>query len=261
MSTLAVLQSRFQAFVESGRPDIVSAIVDGPRVDAATRLGIYAFAYRSRLTEVLETDFPALKVLAGDELFESIAHSYIARFPSDHPNARWFGRHLLSFLMDTAPFDSQPVLAEMAGFEWAMSLAFDAADEPVLAVADLAGVPGEQWPSLTFKMHPSLQPLELRWNVPAFWSAVHQEASLPVPASSPAAVPWIVWRRDLTTYFRSLPADETAMLDAACGGANFSALCEVLMEWHAPEVVPVRAIECVKGWIEAGFVSRCGVSA
>ena len=98
MSTYVSLQDQFQRYVLTGEKGILSAVVDGPRLDASGRLDVYAHGYRLRLIEVLDADYPALHTLAGDELFEQLARAYIAAHPSVFPNARWFGIHLPHFL-------------------------------------------------------------------------------------------------------------------------------------------------------------------
>ena len=249
------LQDQFQRYVLTGEDTILPAVVDGPRLDAKGRLDVYAIGYRLRLIDILDADYPVLHVLAGDELFEQLARAYIAAHPSVFPNARWFGIHLPHFLASDAVFISQPVLAEMAKFEWAMSLAFDSADDPVLAIAKLAVLPPAAWSTLGFRLHSSLQRAALAWNVPAFWRAVTREEELPIPARLPTSAPWIVWRRELTTYFRSLESDEDAALDLIGADGSFADMCEVLCEWHEPEDVPAHAMTLLKRWIEEGLIS------
>ena len=255
MSIHATVQNQFQNFILAGQTDILRAVVDGPRLDAKGRLDVYADGYRSRLIEILDADYPALHALAGDDLFDHLARAYIAAHPSVFPNARWFGFHLAGFLANDAAFTSQPVLAEMAKFEWAMSLAFDSADDPVLDIAELASLPSEAWSILGFRMHSSLQRMELAWNVPAFWLAVTREHEPPTPEQSTETAPWIVWRRALTTYYRSLDADEAAALDLIARDGSFADMCEVLCDWHQPEAVPAIAMTLLKRWIAEGLIS------
>ena len=256
MSAHVALQENLQKYVLTGDREILPAIKDGPRLDAAGRLDVYANGYRLRLIEVLDADYPALHVLAGDDLFEQLARAYIAAYPSVFPNARWFGIHLPRFLESEPVFVSQPVLAEMAAFEWAMSLAFDSPDDPVLGIAALVGLAPEVWSTGTFKLHRSLHRVELAWNVPAFWRAVTREEDPPTPEQSPETASWIVWRRDLTTYFRSLEGAESAALDLIGSGGNFAGMCELLCDWYEPEEVPALAMTTLKRWLDEGLISE-----
>ena len=254
MNKYATLQDQFQNYVLKGDGAILPAVMDGPRLDARSRLDVYANGYRLRLIEILDADYPALHALAGDDLFAQLATAYIAAHPSAFPNARWFGVHLPCFLAGDAAFFSQRVLAEMATFEWAIGLAFDSADDPVLDIAELATLPAEAWSTLGFRLHRSLQLVELAWNVPAFWHAVTREEDPPAPEQSPVAA-WIVWRRELTTYFRSLEPDEAAALHAIHRDGNFADMCEILCASHEPEAVPGLAMTLLKRWIKDGLIS------
>lgn len=260
MNAYTTLQNQLQNYILNGSGDILPAIVDGPRLDAKSRLDVYANGYQLRLIEVLDADYPGLHVLAGDDLFDQLVRAYITAHPSVFPNARWFGMHLPQFLASDAAFSAQAVLSEMASFEWAMSLAFDSEDDPALDIAALGSLPDDAWSNLAFQLHSSLQRIELAWNVPAFWQAVTNEQDPPVPAESSNSVPWIVWRCDLTTYFRSLEIDEAAALEVLRGGRNFAEMCEVLCDWHEPEQVPMVAMTLLKCWIDEGFISSLRVS-
>ncbi|MCY7388193.1 MAG: DNA-binding domain-containing protein [Burkholderiales bacterium] len=255
MSTYATLQKQLQNYVLSGERDVLSEVMDGPRLDALGRLDVYATGYQLRLIEILDADYPALHVLAGDDLFDQLARAYIAAHPSVFPNARWFGLHLPQFLAGDAAFSAQTVLAEMARFEWAMNLAFDCTDDPILDIAELASLPGEAWSTVDFQLHSSMQRVELAWNVPAFWQAVTRAEDPPIPAQSPNAAAWMVWRRELTIYFRSLETDEAAALEALQGGGNFARICEILCDWHEPGQVPTTAMALLKRWIDEGLIS------
>ena len=261
MNATAHLQRLFQAFVVDGTGEIMPAIVDGPRAGADRRLAIYANAYRSRLAEVLDSDFPALHALARDELFRDIAHAYAAAYPSTQPNARWFGRHLLSFLRGDDRFSGHCALIEMAAFEWAMSLAFDAADDATFSFEQLSQVPADDWPALQFGKHASLQCFELTTNVPAYWLAVQRSHEPPQISTTEQASSWIVWRRELTVFYRSLEEDETWAIDAAFRGQTFAELCVGLEQWHSPADVPLRAAQLLKRWVEEGLILRRGTSA
>ena len=261
ISNASTLMRDFQAHVLHGSTTILPAIIDGPRINAETRLAIYANGYRSRLQEVLDTDYPALHMLAGDELFGQLAQAYIAAHPSVSPNARWFGMNLAEFLNSQEPFASHSVLTEMAVFEWAMGLAFDAIDTPVVLIDELAALASDSWPQLGLTMQASMQRLTMRWNVPAFWQAVQDKCDAPGLVQAESFTAWVVWRRVHTVYFRSLNADEAWALNAVSAGATFAALCEGLGEWHDAESVAVRAVELLRQWIDDQLISGLQITS
>jgi hypothetical protein len=252
MSGLAQIQARFQDHL-LGRCEAPDDLVRHPAGDdsASDRLDIYRNAYAARLVGVLRQDFPGVAALAG-EGFDDLARAYLARHPSTAPAVRQLGRHFAEFLDRR-----DPVLAGMARFEWALAAAFDAPDCAPLTFADLAGLPPDAWTDLRLLFVPSLRRLDLDASVPEAWSAVQEGRALPSPGCG-AAMPWVVWRRDLTPHFRPLAADEATMLDAARNGAGFGVLCQSLCVWHAPEAASARAAGLLRAWLDQALVAATG---
>ncbi len=252
---LPSLQGSFQQYLLTLAGDMKQEIVSDA-LDAETRLRIYADAYRLRLLEALETDFIALRAALGCEAFESMGRAYIDAYPSDHYSVRYFGRHLARFLADSAPYGAQPVLADIARFEWAMTDAFDAPDADVASVADMAAVAPENWPTLRFTLHPSLQRIELQWNASAIWHAADKDEVPPDPVQSEFPVGWMIWRQGLQIYFRSLSVDQAWMLDALRSSQSFAEICEGLTEWIDAQHVALHAAGLLKQWFEDGLISQ-----
>ena len=227
-------------------------VVDAGAVSAPQRLGIYASGYQLRLIEALQTDYPVVLALTGESRFDALARRYIATHPSRHPNLRWYGAGIAAHLRKQDA--SRPVLAEVAQFEWAVGLAFDAADAPVLALDDMARVSPELWPGLGFTLHPAVQRFALHWNAPALWAAHSDGTSL---RARKAAVPqtWAVWRRAQTPRYRRLPADEAWALGAVARGRNFALLCAGLCRWVPQAQAPLRAATLLKTWVAEGMIS------
>lgn len=260
MGTLARLQHDFQDYVLGKRKRVVRAVRSSSRREAVAGMDVYARAYELRLLEVLRTDFPALRALAGDDVFETVGRAYIRAHPSDSPNARWFGKRFAPFLAQGGSSPPSDVMAEMARFEWAMGLAFDAPDRTALSMDQLARIPHESFAGATFMLHPSVQRIALKWNVPAFWKAIESKADPPSLTAAPEPVQWVVWRPQLATYFRSVESDETLALNAVAEERTFGAVCEALAVVIEPSEVPPRAAQLVRRWTEEGLLGRARLS-
>ncbi len=248
------LESAFQDYILRGEGPFLAGIVGTANADAALRLGVYVAAYRLRLIEALETDFPALRAVLGLDRFEPLCRTYIDAHPSDHYSLRYFGRHLARFVAQTAPWSDEPHLAELARFEWALVDAFDAADSSVATAEDMAGIAPEQWPKLAFAPHASVQRLDLEWNAPSLWQANDREQPLPAPTRAPHPLGWVIWRQGLQNYFRELDAAEAFALDAMLRGESFAAICEGLTEWIDAQNVALHAAGLLKLWLTDGLI-------
>jgi hypothetical protein len=255
MNPLLQTQREFQRHILCGEGDIAEEISGPDQAFRDTRLGVYYDAYRLRLIEVLGSDFETLRAFAGEEEFDFIARAYIDRHPSEFRNVRWFGGRLADFLREDSRYRARPALAELADFEWALGLAFDAPDAPALAFGDLASLPAEAWSGIVFHAHPSLHSLELSWNIPAIWNAIDRKETPPEPLSTGEPVTVAVWRKDYNSHFRSLPGDEAKMLRAALAGASFPQMCEQLALEHGEDAAAARAAELLRGWVDQGWLS------
>ena len=255
-SPLLKLEQDFKDCMLDNRLDMRGQVVGNARAGAEERVKVYVDGYRLRLLEVMEDNFTGLHTLVGDEEFDRLGRAYIDAHPSTHPSVRWFSKKLEAFLRATPPYDTHPYLAEMAAFEWAQGLVFDAADDPVADMQALASVAPEAWAGLRFRFHASLRRLELVWNVPQAWVSMDVGDAPPelVAAESPAS--WVLWRADLTTRWRSLGEDEAWVLDAAREGRSFAELCEGLCRWHEATDVALKAASFLKLWFSDGLISR-----
>ncbi|RUR19488.1 DUF2063 domain-containing protein [Legionella sp. km535] len=260
MTELLDLQSQFQKFLLTGHSNIKNSIEQTGQVLIDTRLGIYRDAYKSRLIESLTTSYPALHAYLGTEEFNKLCGSYIDAHPSSYRSIRWYGDALAEFVHH---YYDKPYayLAELAEFEWKMTLAFDAADDPVLTVQEMGNVPAESWAGLQFTLHSSVQRLNHFWNaIPVWYTLIHDQA-LPEINKTIKATSWVVWRTSeyLIQYY-SMSEEEAWALDAVIQGLSFGELCEGLCQWIAVEEVGIKAASFLKSWIQNGILSRLLIS-
>ncbi|HKR33938.1 MAG TPA: DNA-binding domain-containing protein [Steroidobacteraceae bacterium] len=254
MTALVGLQRDLQRHVLSGDAAIVTAVNDTPAVPVATRLNVYSNAYRIRLADALAANMPRLKELLGEEQFSAVAGAYVDAHPSRFASIRWFGDRLAEVLAQAHP--SQPWLAELARWEWALASSFDAKDASAVGVECLATIAPGDWGELRLQFHPSVQYLELATNAQALFKALSEEQQPPQPAILASPQPWLLWRQDLKTQYRSLDAAESAGLQVTRAGGTFGAMCEVLCEWHDADEVPLAAAGMLKRWIVEELLVR-----
>jgi hypothetical protein len=247
MTQLANLQRELQRHVLSGDAAITSAVIGTTAVPAATRLAVYSNAYRIRLADALGSNMPQLRQFLGDEAFGAIAGSYIDECPSRFASIRWFGGRLAQSLAQSHP--ALPWLAELAQWEWALAASFDAEDAHIVGIEALASVAPGDWAGLRLQFHPSVQYLELATNAQLLFKALSEEQPLPEPALLERAQPFLLWRQDLKTQYRSLLPDEVGALAVVRAGDTFGAMCEALCEWHEVDQVPLVAAGMLKRWL------------
>jgi len=254
VSSLRSLQTDFLAFLLSGDTRIAGEIVDQAPVGRDTRLAIYANAYRVRLRETLETDHEMLGLYLGDDLWDRMVNGYIDEHPSPYRSLRQYGDALPEWLRNKPPFADYPQIAELAHFERRLLVSFDAADASRADTAELSALPAAQWPGLRLRFHPGVQPFQVDSNCVEIWEALKAGHTPPDAAIQPDSR-WLLWRgEDRLTQFRSLPAEESALLYHFLTGGDFAGACERLLSAHSEGSVPQVALEILTGWLEIGLV-------
>ena len=259
MSDLARQQSEFQRAILTGDDAILAEIPDSPKEKRETLFGVYRYAYASRLVEAMRNDHKLLHIYLGDEMFDAMGHAYVAAYPSQHPNLRWFSGHLPDFLKSAEAYGKYPVLSDLAALEKALNDAFDAVEAPVVGIADMAAFAPEAWAALTFKPHPSAQRLDLSTNAAAIWLALKADEGPPEPLSLAEPDRLLVWRQDVTPVFHQLGAEEAMMWDEAARGIAFGVLCSMLATYDDPDGAAARGAAYLHGWVTAELLT--GVSA
>ena len=254
MPPLRELQEDFQNFLLGADAAIESQIVGTSKVSAATRLGIYSNAYVARLIEALESSFSSLAQLLGPEDFAELCETYIRAQPSRFFSIRYYGETLADFLASHPDYESAPVLAELARWEWLMADVFDAADQEPLSVDALKSVHPALWADLAFDWHPSVRRIDLSWNAPQLWSALTHDTDRPEIEVKDPPVAWLAWRRDLLSQYRSLSPMEAAAMDAARAGKSFGDVCELLCDHCGEDEAPGIAATYMAEWLNAGLV-------
>ncbi|MCO7227160.1 DUF2063 domain-containing protein [Pleionea sp. CnH1-48] len=256
MSELKKIQQEFISFLRDKDSSIAESIVSSDSDDKNTRLNIYRFAYEKRLSDAIDNDHPVLGQYLGDDWFADLVQSYLAKHPSQVFSLRHFCDALPEFLRIEPPFSEHPILSEIAQFERLLLCAFDAPEMPVQNIEDLQAIDAHVWPQLRIRFQPSVQLFIAHWNSVESWHAIKAE-NPPEPATEGVNKNWLIWRnQERLTEFRSISRDELYMLQTFLQGANFSFVCEGLLEWHAPEQVSMYAVSYLTRWLNEGIVIK-----
>jgi hypothetical protein len=190
---------------------------------------------------------------AGD--FDARLDAYIDAHPSRHYSVRYYGAGVAELMAQPASGDAAPMLADLARWEWQLADVFDAPDDAALSADALTTVPAEAWAGVSFRFRASLRRLDTCSNAVDYWRAARASAATPDEPRSTAAVSWVLWRRGIATFFRSLDATERMALDAAAAGESFGAICERLAGCVADSGVALRAASLLRGWLAEELIA------
>jgi len=254
--TLATIQKSVQDFLLHEQGSLDSLTTASQTFSHAERIGIYSDGYRARLIEALENDYPAFLAFLGDEQFNTLASKYIDLYPSKNPSLRWLGEKLPAFLRESTHWQQQTGVQELARFEWAQIMAFDAHDIQPLTIEALVSLREEQWPVLKLLFHPSLQFVQCNTNAPDAWLELiktENNNSTEIKLSEKPGY-WIIWRKELQVLFRQLDDLEYQCLSFFLDHKTFGEVIETLSEMHNEEVAVTKTAQFLQAWIQQGLI-------
>ena len=228
MSALANLQQNVQAHVMGENEQILNQLVLPVTGTIHERLAVYGNAYDWRLIDALHQEYHLLAKLVGDEAFTELAEAFIDAYPSQFYSIAQFSEPLVQFLAEELPYSQQPHLSELVQLIKAFIVSLEAADGPCLNFEVLANVAEQNWPSLCFKFHPSVQYFCFNYNSYAIWQALVQEKVVPQIQKTNSHC--VVWRKGLQSYAVALTDAEALVLNQLKQGFCFADVCEAVYD-------------------------------
>lgn len=205
MTSLAALQAWMQDRVIAGAwaqptddPDCHAHVVGSAVLPAEARLAIYARSYVARLAECLRTEFPLLRALIGDQVFNLFVGGYLSAHPPASPSLYALGAGFPDYLEATrpqphsGPGTPEALPASLARLERAIAESERAAG---LEEAARPGLPLDPFALLhdqaaRLAVPPSLRLLRLDFDFSATLAGAPEggRPALPAPCDSPVAV-------------------------------------------------------------------------
>ena len=252
---LRELQRAFQARLLAGESGIEAELSGADRPDFHARVDVYAGGYYARLAEALGTTYPALKSALGESDFERVMRDFIAAEPSRYYSVRDYGERVADHLAATGLSIREHVLAQLARWEWTLADVFDAPDDLPANVQALAAIPHQRWAQVRFSLRACVRRFVTDTNAVDWWRAARGQGETPDDFKAESPVDWLLWRRGVSTVFRSLEPEEAAAVDAARSGASFAVLCERIADQIGAADAPLRAASLLRGWFAEALIA------
>jgi len=213
------------------------------------RLEIYNKQYWMRVLESLEEDFPGLKAILGTERFEALSVAYLTRYPSTSYTLNNLGKHLAAFIHEqpSLTYPDIELAYEMACFEWAEIMAYDAQSYSPLKAESLRGLAAS---NIVLQLQPHITLLELNYALDNFLARLDNRAPksvesnavlLRIKKSQKISKPKkqhifiAVHRLNNAVYHKRLNGDQFFLLKALASGQTLGHACQEFVEQKATE--------------------------
>ena len=141
-------------------------------------LAIYRNNVMYSLREVLSADFPVIKKLLGEALFNQVAQDFVRHHLPQQADLSCYGANFAQFLKSRPALKDYPYLPDVATLEMACRQSFYAEKEPPLDPQKLKQLNDEALAAQVFCRRAAVILLELDWAADEIWQA-HQQAEMP----------------------------------------------------------------------------------
>ena len=167
---MSVSQSDFRAAILNSDLDVPEGLNDAQGRPAGRRFDVYRNNVAVSLSEALESGFPVIAKLLGDQNFKAIAGVFLRQNPPETPMMMHYGAAFPDFLRAFEPLAHLGYLGDVAELELAIRRSYHAADCQTVDGDVLARIPPEQLEDLCLGIAPSVEVLSSPWPVYDIWT-------------------------------------------------------------------------------------------
>ena len=246
----SLLDGFHHAILDKDPSQTVAAIKVNPRISPQQQIAIYIDGYRLRLIEAIRSDYPALLLYLGENIFDDLALKYIESTPPNHFNLDRYPHGLAAIIRDYTNDDFATDLAEL---EAAIAKVFMLEESDSLSTDTLIGTTPEQLAEMVLKPRTASCLLHLRYQADTYMSDM-REGHMPLKPAAEARALYLV-RHDNEVKRHVLSIPEYLILSQLCEGITVDAALESVAKQH-PDLIPefVNVLQNSFGlWIANGF--------
>lgn len=244
-------QSDFIAAILDPAAPVPPGMVDPEGRPAGKRFNVYRNNLAASLTEALETGFPVLARLLGEQSFKTLALIFSRAHPPTSRALSQYGDAMPGFLENFQQLAAYPYLADITRLELAIRRSYHAADTELL---NAAGMDPETLMELTPVLSPATQIIASPYPIHGIWRR-NTQADAPKP--KPVAETVMVTRPEFDPIPHLLPAGGAAFAQALDGRTTIALALERTIE-AAPgiDLAPLLTLVLTSGALTLSKGSR-----
>ncbi len=162
-------QSEFRAALFDPALAVPPGLTDPQGRSAGKRFDVYRNNVVMSLIEALQSSFPVIRKLVGDEFFDGMARLFVRQHPPTSPLLMFYGAEMPGFLAGFEPAAHLGYLPDMAQLELAMRRSYHAADASPIDPAALAAIAPDRLDAVRMTLTPATRLVRSDWPLHAIW--------------------------------------------------------------------------------------------
>ena len=198
---------------------------------AHKRFDVYRNNVVGSLTKVLESSFPVIRKLVGNEFFQAMAGIYLRKYPPQLQLMMFYGQDMPEFLAGFDPVSHLQYLPDVARLELAVHASYHAADADPILPSTLQNMPADRLMAARVNLAPSLRLVRSRWPIHGIWRENTEDGA---PQSSAHGENVAVTRPDYEPELTTLAPGGGTFLAALLAGRRFGEALDAATE-QVPE--------------------------
>lgn len=215
---MSVNQAEFRAALLDPAAAVPEGLCDPEERPAGRRFAVYRNNVAVSLTEALETAFPVLRRIVGDEFFRAMAGVFLRSHPPASPVLMLYGEDMPAFLASFPPVAHLGYLPDVARLELALRAAYHAADSRPVGPEALSA--GGDLMSARLTLAPTTRVIRSRWPLHDIWRANTEDGA---PKPGRAAQDVLVTRPAFDPKVNLLPTGAEAFISRLAEGGSLAA--------------------------------------
>jgi Putative DNA-binding domain len=169
------------------------------------------------LVEALQTRFPAVEKIVGEEFFAAMARVFVAQHPPHTPILATYGDEFAPFIASFEAARELTYLPDVARLEAARTRAYHAVDAAPIDASRFAALDPDAFSEMRIELHPSVEIIRSSHPIVTIW-AMNCGLQTLAPIQNWRGEDALVMRPHLDVEVRSLPPGSAAFLLALAAG-------------------------------------------
>lgn len=211
-------------------PVFLSIINPNPSIDGQLAVDIYRNNSIGTRVRALESIYPVVEKILGEQCFTSLAYDFVTASPSGDPDLNVYGKSFPDFLRPIVrqqdAFKGFSYLPDLACLEWIVHATYYADDDPLLSVAENSTIDTSV---RLFQSH-SIHTISTIYPVHAIWQGNHGNQRAKQVAAVDGTEFILVHRQHGHPRVEKICSEDWRIIQSVNDGIELEALADIAVE-------------------------------
>jgi hypothetical protein len=208
------------ALFTQGLLDPTSPVPDEVRGGSARRFGVYRNNVTTSLVRAMESSFPVVRRLLGEDYFAGFTREFVQKHPPRSPLLFEYGAEFSAYLASATDLKGYPYLSDIARLEQQVRISYHEENADTLKATELTQISEDELIQTVFTPHPAAAILSSEYAIHAIYRANRSAQAESVDdIQKPQSI--LVTRPEFEVELNSLTTDQHEFFQSLINGSPF----------------------------------------